>query len=84
MVNSSRKSTPPETRSSQRASISDAASIMLRCPAMSAHGVSADLLICTRHGADKEALKAGDLVVCELRGRELDGATAAVRLADRS
>ena len=34
--------------------------------------------------AIKEALKAEDLVVCELSGRKVDGATAAVRLADRS
>jgi hypothetical protein len=34
---------------------------------MSAHGVSDGLLICTCHGADKEALKAEDLVVCERR-----------------
>ena len=51
---------------------------------MSAHGVSDDLLICARHGPDKEALKAEDLVVCELSGRKVDGATAAGRLADRS
>ena len=36
--------------------------------------VSDDLLICTRHGADKEALKPDDLVVCDLSGRKLGGA----------
>ena len=36
--------------------------------------VAEDLLICTRHGADKEALRPDDLVLCDLSGRKLDGA----------
>ena len=36
--------------------------------------VAEDLLICTRHGADKEALRPDDLVLCDLNGRKLDGA----------
>ncbi len=35
--------------------------------------VSEDLLVCTRHGADKEALGPRDLVLCDLAGRNLDG-----------
>jgi L-fuculose-phosphate aldolase len=36
--------------------------------------VSEDLLVCTRHGADKEALVEDDLVMCDMSGRKLDGA----------
>jgi L-fuculose-phosphate aldolase len=36
--------------------------------------VSEDLLVCTRHGADKEALCQHDLVLCDLAGRKLEGA----------
>lgn len=36
--------------------------------------VSEDLLVCTRHGADKEALTQDDLVLCDLSGRKLAGA----------
>ena len=32
------------------------------------------LWICTRHGADKEALKPGDVVLCDRHGRKLKGA----------
>lgn len=35
--------------------------------------VSEDLLVCTRHGADKEMLGPQDLVLCDLDGRKLDG-----------
>ena len=36
--------------------------------------VSEDLLVCTRHGADKETLIEDDLVLCDMSGRKLDGA----------
>lgn len=36
--------------------------------------VSEDLLVCTRHGADKERLVQHDLVLCDMSGRKLDGA----------
>jgi L-fuculose-phosphate aldolase len=35
--------------------------------------VAEDLLICTCHGADKEALRPDDLVLCDLSGRKLEG-----------
>lgn len=35
--------------------------------------VSEDVLVCTRHGADKEALIQDDLVLCDMSGRKLDG-----------
>jgi L-fuculose-phosphate aldolase len=35
--------------------------------------VSENLLICTCHGADKEALNPDDLVLCDLGGRKVDG-----------
>lgn len=35
--------------------------------------VSDRLLICTRHGADKETLTLDDLVMCDLSGAKLDG-----------
>ncbi len=35
--------------------------------------VSEELLVCTRHGADKEALSHRDLVLCDLAGRKLEG-----------
>lgn len=36
--------------------------------------VSGDRLVCTRHGADKEELSDGDLVLCDLDGQKLEGA----------
>jgi L-fuculose-phosphate aldolase len=36
--------------------------------------VSENLLVCTRHGADKESLIQDDLVLCDMSGRKLDGA----------
>ena len=36
--------------------------------------VSERIMICTRHGADKEALSSDDLVTCDLSGMKLDGA----------
>jgi L-fuculose-phosphate aldolase len=47
---------------------------MLHWPATSVARLSNDLLICTRHGADKEALTPEDLVVCDLSGRKIEGA----------
>jgi L-fuculose-phosphate aldolase len=35
--------------------------------------ISEDLLLCTRHGADKGALTAEDLIVCDLDGRKIEG-----------
>jgi L-fuculose-phosphate aldolase len=35
--------------------------------------VSRDLLICTRHGADKESLSRDDFVLCDLDGHKLEG-----------
>jgi L-fuculose-phosphate aldolase len=35
--------------------------------------VAQDLLICTRHGAEKSALSTDDLVICDLDGRKLEG-----------
>ena len=35
--------------------------------------VAEDLLICTRHGADKSALTTDDLVICDLSGRKVEG-----------
>ena len=35
--------------------------------------VAEGVLVCTRHGADKESLTSDDLVVCDLSGRKLDG-----------
>jgi L-fuculose-phosphate aldolase len=35
--------------------------------------ISDSLLICTRHGADKGALTADDLVICDLDGRKVEG-----------
>jgi L-fuculose-phosphate aldolase len=36
--------------------------------------VSQDLLICTRHGAEKSDLTADDLVMCDLSGHKVEGA----------
>jgi len=36
--------------------------------------VGQDLLICTRHGAEKSSLTTDDLVVCDLRGGKVNGA----------
>jgi L-fuculose-phosphate aldolase len=33
-----------------------------------------ELLVCTRHGADKEELTVADLVVCDRNGRKIEGA----------
>jgi L-fuculose-phosphate aldolase len=35
--------------------------------------VTQDLLICTRHGAEKSALTTDDLVICDLDGRKVEG-----------
>ena len=35
--------------------------------------VGRDLVICTAHGADKSALTADDLVICDLDGRKVEG-----------
>jgi L-fuculose-phosphate aldolase len=35
--------------------------------------VSERLLVCTRHGADKEALNPDDLITCDLSGAKVDG-----------
>lgn len=35
--------------------------------------ISEDLLVCTRHGADKETLCDSDLVLCDMQGRKLGG-----------
>src|SRR5581483_5756794 len=35
--------------------------------------VGPDLMICTRHGAEKCALSPDDLVLCDLSGRKIDG-----------
>lgn len=35
--------------------------------------ISDDLLLCTRHGADKGALTADDLVICDLAGNKVNG-----------